>query len=168
VKREEKTEYYVRVQRRKTIKYGTTQHHQHYLTIPAQLSETLKLQPKQPMKCMLNCNGSSLTYTIVAEIPKQNGNRSKMEYTEWLDLVRKFTPMSTWKACEQILREAAARIPPPPIWVRLAENDIGLMRKQDPKTHRTLWSLDPLKTKPPSDKPPQLKDKKLSGIMEFK
>jgi len=91
-----------------------------------------------------------------------------MEYKDWLSLVRKFTPMSTWKACEQILREAAARIPPPPIWVRLAENDIGLMRKQDPKTHRTLWSLDPLKTKPPSDKPPQLKDKKLSGIMEFK
>jgi len=168
VKREEKTEYYVRVQRRKTIKYGTTQHHQYYLTVPAQLSETLKLQPKQPMKCMLNCNGSSLTYTIVSEIPKQDGNRSKIEYKDWLGLVRKFTTTGTWKACEQILKEAGARIPPPPIWVRLAENDIGLMRKQDSKTHRTLWSLDPQKAKPSSDKPPQSKDAKLTDIMEFK
>jgi len=167
MKKKEKSEYYVRVQWRKTIKYGPTQHHQYYVTVPTQLSQTLKLQPGQILKCVLNGNGSSLTYELAAEKPDKHED-GKMEYKDWLGLVRKFTTTGTWKACEQILKEADARIPPPPIWVRLAENDIGLMRKQDTKTHRTLWSLDPQKAKPSSDNPSQSKDAKLTDIMEFK
>jgi hypothetical protein len=142
-------EYYVQVQRRKTIKYGPTQHYQDSVTIPAHVSEALKLQPKEILKCILNGNGHSLTYTKVTEKPSSR----KMRYEDWRDIVNKVTPIAgEWKTYEQIRREGNIPIKTAPAyWVKLAEDDIGLIRKRDTRTNRILWALlkgDPIKSTP--------------------
>jgi bifunctional DNA-binding transcriptional regulator/antitoxin component of YhaV-PrlF toxin-antitoxin module len=160
--KEAKTEYYMQVQRRKTIKYGTKQHHQDYITIPAELSETLGLQPGQVMKCTLNGNGNSLTYTKTAE----KANSKKMGYGEWRDRVKEFTPSTgePGKTYEQIRREGDIPLrTAPALWVKLAETELGLVRNRDKKSHRVLWSLSATAKKPSSRL--MLRDTKLTDIM---
>lgn len=155
--KEAKTEYYVQVQRRKTIKYGENQHHQDYITIPAGLSNTLDLQAGQIMRCALNGNGNSLIYTRIAEKPA----KEKMTYEKWRDRVEKFTPTEeNGKTYEQIRTEGNIPIrTAPALWVKLAETELGLLRKRHPKTHRILWSLNPQTSRP------ALKDTKLTEII---
>jgi len=161
MKKNEKTEYYLRAQRRKSLKYNDKQRYQDYITIPTQLFEELKLRPGQIMKCMRT--GNSLLYTPVAEKPKQSENKNGMKYEEWANRIRTLTPIGTWKECNQILKEASAKNPPPPTWVILAKNEIGLKQKLNLKTRRTLWSLDPQKVR--STSKPALRDTNLTDII---
>jgi bifunctional DNA-binding transcriptional regulator/antitoxin component of YhaV-PrlF toxin-antitoxin module len=156
-------EYFVRVQRRKTVKYGPTQHHQDSVTIPAHVSEALKLQPGQIMKCILNCNGNSLTYTKVKEKPSSE----RIRYEDWRDIVRKVAPIAEeWKTYEQIRREGNIPIKTAPAyWVKLAESDIGLVRKRDTKTNRILWGLAKGVKKDATSGKLTLRDAKLTDLI---
>jgi bifunctional DNA-binding transcriptional regulator/antitoxin component of YhaV-PrlF toxin-antitoxin module len=129
-----KTEYYVLVQRRKSLKYGEKQHYQDYITIPAELSRFLGLQPGQVMKCVVNGRGI-LTYIKAEKKPK-----NRMTYDDW---IRELTPWMTenGKTYRQICEEANILLKSAPaLWVKQAERDIGLIRKRDSKTHRMLWT----------------------------
>jgi hypothetical protein len=158
--KESVAEYYVQVQRRKTIKYGPTQHYQDSVTIPAHVSEALKLLPKQILKCVLNANGNSLTYTKVTEKPSSR----RMRYEDWRERIKAFTPQANpGKTYAQIRDQAGIPIKTAPsLWVRLAENDIGLKRSKDRKTHKILWSRAPMVTRIAEQK---LKDMKLTDVL---
>lgn len=156
-----KPDYYVQVQRRKTIKYRATQHYQDYLTIPAKMSQLLGLQPGQAMRCTLNSDRESLSYTKVVEKPLQK----KMTYEEWRDRIHKFIPSANedGKPFEEIRKEAGIpMLTAPALWVRLAEAELGLTRKRDQKTHRIIWSLASA-TKLASGKP-KIRDVKLTDL----
>ncbi len=131
-----KSEYYVQVQRHKTIKYGEKQHHQDYITIPAQLSETLELQSGQIMKCVLNGNGNSLTYTKVTEKP------SRMRYEEWLEKIKPHIPTTgPGKTYTQICKEAGLIMRAAPAdWVHKAQFEIHLNQTKDKQTHHIFWT----------------------------
>ncbi|MGA2625745.1 MAG: hypothetical protein ABSF63_01615 [Candidatus Bathyarchaeia archaeon] len=134
-----KTDYYVQVQRHKTIKYAERQHYQDYIVIPSQLSETLRLQPGQVMKCVLNGNGNALTYTTTAE----KVNHGKMKYEQWLEKIKPYIPTNALgKTYRQICVEAGIEMKSaPPEWVHKAKNEIALNNSiRDKKTHRILWS----------------------------
>jgi hypothetical protein len=133
-----KVEYYVQIQRHKTIKYAEKQHHQDYVVIPAQLSETLRLQPGQVMKCVLNGHGDSLTYTTTAE----KFNHGKVRYEQWLEKIKPHIPTGELgKTYHQICIEAGLEMQSAPAeWVHRAKNEIALKNIRDKKTHRILWS----------------------------
>jgi len=136
-----KTEYFVQVQRHKTIRYGSTQYYEDYVTIPAHISKALELEPKQVLKCILNGNGTSFVMVKASEKPALN----KMRYEEWLDRIRKHAPPVTgpWKAYAQIRREGGISLAAAPsVWVKLAEKEIGLKRARDPHSHQMMWALD--------------------------
>jgi len=132
-----KSEYYVLVQRRKSLKYGEKQHYQDYITIPAELSRFLELQPGQAMKCSVN-GRVNLTYVKAEKKPK-----NRMTYDDWVNAIRELTPLITenGKPYRQICKEANIPLKSAPaLWVKQAERDIGLIRKRDSKTHRMLWT----------------------------
>ncbi len=134
-----KSEYYVQVQRHKTIRYAAKQHYQDYIVIPTQLSETLRLQPGQVMKCVLNGNGNALTYTITAE----KFNHVKLKYDQWLEKIKPHIPTDTQgKTYHQICIEAGLEMKSAPAeWVHKAKNEIALNNSiRDKKTHLILWS----------------------------
>jgi bifunctional DNA-binding transcriptional regulator/antitoxin component of YhaV-PrlF toxin-antitoxin module len=137
--RQPKSGFYVQVQRHKTLKYGERQHYQDYITIPADLSETLGLRPGQVMKCVLSGSGNSLTYIEVTEKPSSG----RMKYEEWRDIIRHVAPAAGgWKTYDQISGEGNISMKTAPAyWVKLAENDIGLIRKRDTRTNRIQWDL---------------------------
>ena len=135
-----KSEYYVLVQRRKSLKYGEKQHYQDYITIPTELSRFLGLQPGQVMKCV--ANGRGLTY-IKSESKPRNG----MTYHEWVSAIRDLiSPVGqNGKTYSQIRKEANIPLKSAPaLWVKQAERDIGLTRKRDPKTHQIHWTRIPV------------------------
>lgn len=129
----------MRVQRHKTIKYGTKQHHQDYLTIPSELSKSLGLQPAQIMKCTLNGDHDSFTCSKATDKPTKH----KITYQQWWEKLKPFIPATgKGKPYEQIRKEAGLRIlSAPAIWVKSGEAEFGLLRTKDRKTHKILWSL---------------------------
>jgi len=131
-----KSEYYVLVQRRKSLRYGEKQHYQDYVTIPAELSRLLGLLPGQVMRCI--ANGRGLTYA------KSEGKpRNGTTYHDWISTIKDLIPPmgQQGKTYSQIRREANIPLKSAPaLWVKQAERDIGLIRRRDPKTHRVLWT----------------------------
>jgi len=165
--KDDKTEYYMTVQQRKSVKSTIKQHNQLYIIIPVALAQGLKLERGHVLRGVQNGSGTSLVLTKVPGKPKQNENASKMTYETWLSLVKEHTPIGTWKPAKTILEAVKGRNPPPAVWVNLAEHDIHLLRKRD-KTQRTLWSRSPQETKPPATTKTTLRDATLTDIMEFK
>ena len=133
-----KEEYYVKVQRRKSLKYGDKQHYQYYITIPIEISSHLELQTGQIMKCSIKGNGKIIYF----KTEKKENN--KLNYEQWISIVRKFTPSihKPGKTYRQICKEG--NIPlrsAPALWVKQAQIDIGLTRKMCLKTRRILWTI---------------------------
>lgn len=113
-----KSEYYVLVQRRKSLRYGEKQHYLNYLTIPAELSRFLGLQPGQAMKCIVNSRGI-LTYTKAEKKPK-----NRITYDDWVNAIRELTPQITenGKTYQQICKEANIPLKSAPaLWVTQAK-----------------------------------------------
>lgn len=132
-----KEEYYVKVQRRKSLKYSGKQHYQYYITIPIEISRRLEMELGQIMKCSINGRG------ILAYSKAEKKVNNQMDYEQWISIVRKFTPPinELGKTYRQIRREGNIPLKSAPaLWVRQAKNDIGLTRKIDSKTHRILWT----------------------------
>lgn len=126
----------MKVQRRKSLKYGDRQHYEYYITIPVEFSRRLGLERNQEMECYINSKGA-LTYT---KAEKKTNN--KMIYAEWISILRQFTPEFSegGKTYRQICKEGGIPLKSAPaFWVKLAETDIGLIRKLDSRTHRILW-----------------------------
>ena len=132
-----KSEHYILVQRRKSVKYAEKQHFQNYITIPIEISRLLGLVPGQVMKCEAKGEGI-LTYTKAEKKP-----RNKMAYYDWVNAIKELIPWITenGKTYGQICKEANLPLrSAPALWVRQAERDIGLTRKRDPKTRRIVWT----------------------------
>lgn len=148
----------MQLQRRKSLKYAEKQHFQDYLTVPIEFSRFLELQPSQTMKCTVNGKGV-LVYSAVEQKPITE----RLIYQKWLDVVAKLTP-TTWpgKTYSQICREGSISLrSAPALWVRQAENDLGLRRSKDPRTHRILWTRSALEETGPTERD-KLKDTKLT------
>jgi bifunctional DNA-binding transcriptional regulator/antitoxin component of YhaV-PrlF toxin-antitoxin module len=133
-----KEEHYVKVQRRKSLKYNDKQHYQYYVTIPIEILCSLALKTGQVMRC--TTNGKGILVYSKAEKKKNN----KIDYKQWISIIKKFTPPTNkpGKTYQQIRREG--NIPlrsAPALWVRQAETDIGLIRKLNSKTRRILWTI---------------------------
>lgn len=156
-----RTEYYVRAQERKTIKYKGKQHLERSMTIPAELSRIWDLKAGQTVRLKWDGNGN-VVLTKVSQRPA----RARLTYVEWVERLSPFIPeKEPGKTYQEICKQAGiSHGSAPAIWVRQAEKDLGLVRTKDSKTHRTLWSLDPQKAKPASIKPAS-KDMKLTDIM---
>jgi len=154
-----KSERYVLVQRRKSVKYGEKKNYQDYVTIPADISRSLGLLPRQVMRCVVNGRGV-LTY-VKAELESE----IRMTYGDWINAIRGVIPLvgEQGKTYSHIRREANIRLKSAPaLWVKQAERDIGLIRKRDPNTHRLLWT----KLSATQNLPRKFKDLTLTELAE--
>jgi hypothetical protein len=155
-----KAEYYVQVQRHRTLKYRAKQHHQDYITIPTELSKSLELDAGQIMRCTLNGNGKSITYTKVAGKPIEE----KMTYEEWLARIGPHIPTGPpGKNPFDIYREAGInKESVPAIWLERAKREIVLHSHLSAESHRILWYVT---RKEASQMPRKMVDQKLTQLI---
>jgi hypothetical protein len=153
-----KHEHYLKLQGRKTVKYGSKQHHEMTIVVPAEICRLLDLVSGNYMRLALN-EKHELIYTKANEKPPRN----YLTYERWLTAISKLMPRGgPGKTYAEICREAG--IPhrsAPALWVRMAERDIGLVRNRDRVTRRVLWMMT---VRGPSNPLQILRDTKLTDI----
>jgi len=88
-----------------------------------------------------------------------------MTYGDWINAIRDFIPLvgEQGKTYSHIRKEADILLKSAPaLWVKQAERDIGLIRKQDSKAHRILWTKFSLT----QDSPRKSRNLTLTELME--
>jgi hypothetical protein len=154
-----KQRYHVKVQRKKTGRYGKKQHYQKFLTLPAPLCLEQGIETGQIFE-IIKGEGGTLTLSRVNSKPVE----VKLTYQEWLRSIGRFIPTQRPGGVPSaICREAGLPFTTcPAIWVRQAEAERELERFYDPVTRRVRW-VRPDKPHQP-DSMQKLKDAKLTDL----
>jgi hypothetical protein len=162
---EVKQQYYIKVQCRKTLKYKDSQYYESYMTLPADLCRFWKLENGQIVRLALDgCERAVLSKA------QSKPHIHLITYHDWLSVIVPILQKNNRLTYGEIRKHTGLVLKSAPaIWVKQAENDIGLVRARDHKTHEIVWSLHSSKLKMQESvaqkTPPHLRNATLTEIL---
>jgi bifunctional DNA-binding transcriptional regulator/antitoxin component of YhaV-PrlF toxin-antitoxin module len=158
-----RTEYYVKVQCKKTQIYEKTridekkQHYQRIITLPAQLCKVYDLEKGHIVRLVINGNGE-----ITLKKTESKPISMPMKYEEWIAKIKPHIPTSgVGKTYAEICKEANLTMRAAPAeWVHKAQFEICLNKARDKQTRHIVWTRTAL----PDGKDQKPKETKLREL----